>query len=198
MNAMANSVFYLTRFMGHLLQPCGQLWAAALPSTNRAADDATRHAARNRPIPTTRRAGCGGRYLRNCAIGFMACSPCPLPPCIIIDDQGGSYLGNLSDRYLPRLRGCYAGESGEAHDFRRSVEFLRQVSKDCLHTAAERCTLVYGMVMRDSNRDRHMRLPEAISLRPKVGRTRADGREWANAETTQPADGEERHLPTQG
>jgi hypothetical protein len=28
-------------------------------------------------------------------------------PWIIIDDQGGSFLGNLSYGYLPRLRGCY-------------------------------------------------------------------------------------------
>jgi hypothetical protein len=88
--------------------------------------------------------------------------------------------------------------SCEAGDFLRSVESLRQVSKDSLLTSAERSTLAYGMVIGDSNRGRHMRLPEAFSLWTKFGRAGADGREWANAETTQPADGEERHLPTQG
>ena len=41
-----------------------------------------------------------------------------------------------------------------------------------------------------------MRLPEAVALWTKFGRAGADGRQWANAETTQPGDGEERHLPT--
>ena len=43
-----------------------------------------------------------------------------------------------------------------------------------------------------------MLLPGAVSLWTKFGRARSDGRDWAYAESTQPGDGEERHLPTQG
>jgi hypothetical protein len=107
-------------------------------------------------------------------------------------------MGNRSYGYLRRLRSCFQGERGEARDFLRNVESLHEVPKDPLLTSAKRCTLSYGMVMRDSKRGRHMLPPGAVSLWTQFGRTQSDGREWANAEATQPGDGEERHLPTQG